>query len=146
MRAGGQIKVGRKLRIRFVRIAFSCALAGIVAAAIWSAGTNVTTISETTEIGLAEIPDYDWVYACFAPAYHILDSTKYDIGPSACWSGKEVPERWTYLTFYSKDGSCQRYRFQADFLIRHGADYRCFQKGEHEDIEITISDGVLRLQ
>ena len=126
--------------------ALLCVLGFVVAAMIWSAKTKVTTISDTTEIGLAEIPEEGWQYACFAPSYHHLDRTEFDIGLSACWNGKGVPERWTYLTFYSKDGSCERYRFQADFLVRHGADYRCFPLDEGEDIQISVSDGVLRLQ
>ena len=136
----------RKLKSSFAKLALLCGLLFAAAVVFWSAKPNIKTLSKTTEIALVEIPESGWQTACFAPAYHNLDRTRFDVGSSVCWRGTEVPERWTYLTFYSQDGSCERYRFHADFLVPHGADYRCFPKNESEDIQITISEGVLRLR
>ena len=111
----------------------------------WIVRPEINTVSDP-EIGLADISQIDWQRACFAPAYHVLMSTNADLGTSPCWNGQEVPEHWTYLTFYSQNGICERYRFQADFLVPHGADYRCFPRHENEDIRITIENGVLSLR
>ena len=125
---------------------FLCAVVFVASAALWSARIKVTTISQSSEIALIEIPENDWQNACFAPAYHYLDRTEFDVGPSACWNGKEVPVGWTYLTFYSRDGSCEKYRFQGDFIVPNGGDYRCFPKMDNEDIQIDILEGILRLR
>ena len=124
-------------------------LFGIAVAAavvLLSSEPKIVTITDTPEVALIELPERGWQNACFAPEYHHLNETNFDVGASACWQGETVPERWTYLTFYSQDGSCERFRFQAHFLIRHGADYRCFSRDENEDMQVTISDGILRLR
>lgn len=127
------------------KIAAICMLGIIAAAVIWVATSKVKTISAEREIALVNIPKGDFQHACFAPGYYYLEETKFDVGPYPCWEWREVPEGWTYLTFYSSDGSCERTRFKADFLVRHGADYRCFSAKESEDILLSVTNGVLRL-
>lgn len=100
------------------------------------------TIVETPNIALDELTSRDWKTACFAPAYH------FDVRSSVrnqCRGDGEVPYGWTYLTFYDQDGSCERFGFEADFLIPHGADYRCFSATAAQGTQIRTSNGILRL-
>ena len=120
-------------------------LAVLFGIANWVAAPKVVTV-DLTEVALVDLPTQDWQFACFSSAYASLAPAEVNRDDAVCRSSDPVPEGWTYLTFRSRGGSCERFRFPADFLVRHGWEGRCFSRDEHEDIQMTVANGIVSLR
>lgn len=128
---------------------FAAMLVAVALWAIWGAGWPNWPrfiLVERDAVSLSELSGAGWQQACFAPAYHHLHKARAPGAMSACWDAQDVPPDMTYLTLVLANGTCARYRFAADFIVRGGGDLRCFSHAEDRDIHITLADGILSLR
>lgn len=123
-------------------------LIAISAAALFYNRTNSgrVTVIKFESLPLEAVSTSDWEDACFVPGYFSAGSKSVPSRLYDCWQDRKVPEGATYLMLSGPNKACKVLSIKADFLIKHGAETRCYKRHDVADVNLTITDGILTLQ
>ncbi len=104
---------------------------------LWLSAPTRTMPLQFESIALEAVSNSKWSDVCFVPGYDSAGPNSVPMKFDECWQGRRAPERTTFLMLFAPGDTCELYSVKSDFLVKHGAETRCFPREDVLDLQLT---------